>query len=446
MIKLLRKLSTTQLVALAFLIVIVIGALLLLLPISTRDGTSAPLLTCFFTATSATCVTGLIVVDTYMQWSLFGQIVILLMIQIGGLGVMTIISIVTVMMRRKLGLYERTLLMQSTGFLTHDGITHLIRRILYGTMLFEGSGALLLAIRFIPKMGVPRGIWNAIFHSVSAFCNAGFDLMGKYGAFSSLTTFQSDPMVCLTIVALIFIGGIGFLVWEDLYRNGLHFKRYRLHTKIVLLSSGVLLTLGTVLFFIFERNDTMAGMNFGQRLLSSLFLSSTCRTAGFDNLGLSGLSDSSAFLAMLLMFIGGSPGSTAGGIKTTTIAVLLLDAFASSARYGHVTIFKRRVGDDIIKRAIAIASVYLFAIAVSTLLICAFEPFGLKEVLFEVTSAIGTVGLTMGITTSLKTASRLILMLLMYAGRIGGMSLVLILGQKRRSALTQRPTENILIG
>lgn len=444
--KLLRKLTSTQLIAICFLCLILLGALLLKLPVSSADGTSAPFLTCLFTSTSATCVTGLVVADTYLQWSVFGQIIIILLIQTGGLGFMTIVSIFSLLLRHRLGLYERTLLMRTTGFLTHGGLTHLIRRVLYGTMIFEGAGALLLSVRFIPRMGFFRGVWNAVFHSVSAFCNAGFDLMGKYGAYSSVTQFRDDPLVCLTLCALIIIGGIGFLVWEDVYRNGTHFKRYHLHTKISLVSTAILLCTGTVLFFIFERNATMSGMNFGDHLLSSFFLSVTFRTAGFDIVGVSGLSDSSVFLGVLLMFIGGCPGSTAGGIKTTTAAVLLLDALASSTRRGNVTVFKRRIGDDIIKRAVAIATIYLVVIVTATILICAFEPYPLYQVLFEVTSAIGTVGLSMGITSSLRAASRCILIFLMYAGRIGGISLVMILGQKSRTTLTERPTENILIG
>lgn len=445
--KWLKKLSATQLVALGFFNIILIGALLLMLPFASRAPGSASPLTCLFTATSATCVTGLIVVDTYTQWTLFGQMVILVLIQIGGLGFMTIFSIAWMMFRRSIGLYGRTVLMRSTGFLTHDSVSHLVKRIFIGTLIFEGAGALIISLRLIPLFGFVRGVWYAVFHSVSAFCNAGFDLFGGYGgAFSSVSAFAKDPVIMLTLALLIIVGGIGFVAWGDISTYGIHAKKYRLHTKIVLVTTGILIFAGTVLFFWFEYNTTMAGMNFGERLLSSFFMSVTTRTAGFDHLGVSGLSDSGAFLAIALMFIGGSPGSTAGGIKTSTFAVLILDVFASSTRRGNVTVFRRKIDESTIKRATAIMMVYLVGMIAATIAICAVEPYGLKEVLFEVVSAVGTVGLSMGITPALGTFSKIILIFMMYAGRIGGISLVLIMREKRKAGLTERPTENILIG
>ena len=445
--KWLKKLSATQLVALGFFNIILIGALLLMLPFASRAPGSASPLTCLFTATSATCVTGLIVVDTYTQWTLFGQMVILVLIQIGGLGFMTIFSIAWMMFRRSIGLYGRTVLMRSTGFLTHDSVSHLVKRIFIGTLIFEGAGALIISLRLIPLFGFVRGVWYAVFHSVSAFCNAGFDLFGGYGgAFSSVSAFAKDPVIMLTLALLIIVGGIGFVAWGDISTYGIHAKKYRLHTKIVLVTTGILIFAGTVLFFWFEYNTTMAGMNFGERLLSSFFMSVTTRTAGFDHLGVSGLSDSGAFLAIALMFIGGSPGSTAGGIKTSTFAVLILDVFASSTRRGNVTVFRRKIDESTIKRATAIMMVYLVGMIAATIVICAVEPYGLKEVLFEVVSAVGTVGLSMGITPALGTFSKIILIFMMYAGRIGGISLVLIMREKRKAGLTERPTENILIG
>ena len=448
--KWLKKLSATQLVALGFLLIILLGTLLLMLPVASRSSESASPLTCLFTATSATCVTGLVVVDTYTQWTLFGQLVILVLIQIGGLGFMTIFSIAWMMFRHKIGLYGRTVLMRSTGFLTHDSVVRLVKRIFAGTLIFEGAGALIISVRLIPIFGFARGIWYSVFHSVSAFCNAGFDLFGGYegGAFSSVSAFARDPVVMLTLALLIIVGGIGFVVWGDVSTHGYHVTKYRLHTKIVLVTTGILVLSGTALFFCFEYNTTMAGMNFGERLLSSFFLSVTTRTAGFDHLGVGGLSDSGAFLAIALMFIGGSPGSTAGGIKTSTFAVLILDVFASSTRRGSVTVFRRRIDETTIKRATAIMMVYLVGIIAATILICAVEPqtLGLKDVLFEVVSAVGTVGLSMGITSSLGILSKIVLIFLMYAGRIGGISLVLIMREKRKVGLTERPTENILIG
>lgn len=451
LIKWFKKLNATQLVAFGFWVLILLGALLLMLPFATRAAGSASFLTCLFTSTSATCVTGLIVVDTATEWTLFGQVVILALIQIGGLGFMTILSIVWMVFRGNIGLYGRTMLMQTAGFLTHESVSHLIKRIFVGTMVFEGIGALALSTRFIPAFGFWRGVWYSIFHSISAFCNAGFDLLGRSGgAFSSVLSFRSDPVVMLTLALLIITGGIGFLVWGDIAANGFHFKKYRLHSKIVLSTTTALLVLGTVCFFFFETKYTMQDMNFGERLLSSFFLSTTTRTAGFDNVGVGGLSDSSAVLASVLMLIGGSPGSTAGGIKTTTLAILILDMLASSTKRGSVNSFGRRIAETTIKRATATIMIYLSVATAATIAICAIEPagagFGLREVIFEVLSALDTVGLTMGITTHLTTASKIIVMLLMYAGRIGGISLVLIMGQKRKSGLTERPTENILVG
>ena len=441
-----RKLTYTQWIVLSFLAVIIMGTLLLMLPISSRDRSFTDPLTAAFTATSATCVTGLAVVDTYLHWSLFGQIVLLLLIQVGGLGFMTVMSAFAIATRRKISLHERTLLMQATGSMTRSGMVRLIRRILAVTFIAEFAGACLLAIRFIPQMGFWRGLWNALFHSVSAFCNAGFDLMGRQEAFSSFTAYIGDPLVTLTLAALITVGGLGFLVFGDMYRKRMRWRRFELHTKLVLTVSAVLTVGSWGLFWLFERNAALAGMPLGQQILAALFQAVTPRTAGFNTLQLSELSDSGAFLSVFLMVIGGSPGSTAGGIKTTTAAVLLLGALASSSRRMDVTVFRRRIDDLVVKRAAAIATVYITAVFITTLAICALEPFGIREILFEVASAVGTVGLTMGITPVLCAASRVLLILLMFAGRVGGLSLVLALTEKRKSVPVQRPVENILVG
>lgn len=436
----------TQLIAFSFLGVITVGGLLLLLPISSTDGTWTEPLTAFFTATSATCVTGLVVTDTYTHWSFFGQLVILTMIQIGGLGFMTVMTAFAVAMRKKIGLHERSLLMQSAGFMSHGGLIRLTRRIITITALFEFLGACLLSIRFVPQMGLAEGVWNAVFHSVSAFCNAGFDIMGKYAPFSSFTRYVGDPLVSLTLVFLIVVGGIGFLVWDDIIKNKFHYERYELHTKLVLDTTGILILSGWVIFLLTEANGSLSGMPFGEKLLAALFQSITPRTAGFNTIDMAKLSDGGAILTIFFMFVGGSPGSTAGGIKTTTIAVLLLDAIATAGMQSSITIHKRRLDDAMVKRASAIAMVYGFGIMAAAFAIYALEPFGMKETIFEVTSAVGTVGLSMGITPQLCAASRLILMLMMFAGRVGGLSFVLLLGEKRKTRLTELPTENILIG
>ncbi len=443
-----NKLTYTQMIVLSFFLIILVGAVLLCLPISSRTREWTPFLDAMFTSTSATCVTGLVVYDTFAHWSVFGQIVLLILIQIGGLGVMTCIAMIALFLKRRISLGERRLLMQSTGSLEISGVVKLILRILKGTVIVEGCGAVLLSIAFCPRMGLIRGIWNAVFHSVSAFCNAGFDIMGKYGQFSSLTTdgLATNPLVCLTIVSLIIIGGIGFLVWGDIIKNKREFSKYQVHSKIALVTTAVLVVLGTVLFLIFEYNHTLEGMSFGQKLLTSLFHSVTPRTAGFNTIDLSAMSGSGTILTMLLMFIGGSPGSTAGGIKTTTFIVLLLGALASARRYGSITIFKRRLDEHTVMQASAIATIYAMGVIAAVMLINAFEPFSLTEILFEAISAIGTVGLSMGITPYLSSISEIVLMLLMFAGRVGGLSLMLVLAERRISVPIDRPAVKILIG
>ncbi len=276
------KLTYTQFVALGFLAIIIIGGLLLSLPIASVSGTWTPLMDAMYTATSATCVTGLAVYDTYLHWSLFGQVVILSLIQVGGVGFMTIITLFSILMKRQIPLHERKLLMQSAGTMKVGGVVQLIKQVALATFIFEGIGAGLLSIRFIPEMGVVTGIYYAVFHSISAFCNAGFDLMGRFEAFSSLTRYAADPLVNLTICALIIIGGLGFIVWSDISTHRFHFQRYQLHSKIVLAMTGFLLVFGTLLFFLLEFNATQAGMTFGQRILASVFESVTPRTAGFN--------------------------------------------------------------------------------------------------------------------------------------------------------------------
>lgn len=444
-----KKLTYTQMIVLSFFIIILAGTAILCLPISSRTHEWTPFLDSMFTATSATCVTGLIVFDTYLHWSGFGQVVIICLIQIGGLGVMTCIALIALFLKKRISLGERRLLMQSAGSLQISGIVKLMRRILLGTVIIEGSGAVILSCVFIPKMGVAQGIWNAIFHSVSAFCNAGFDLMGKYGAFSSLanTEYAFNPIVNLTIMALIVIGGIGFIVWTDFAKNGFHLRRYETYSKIVLAVTASLLILGAVFFYIFENNHSLAGLEPWQKILASAFHSVTPRTAGFNTVYLDKLSNSGALLTTILMFIGGSPGSTAGGIKTTTFMVVILGAFASARGLGgRSTIFKRRLDEETVIRASAIITIYAVAVLTAVMVICAIEPFSLIQILFETVSAIGTVGLTMGITPQLTPVSHSILIFLMFAGRVGGLSLMLVLAEQRRSIPIERPIVKILIG
>lgn len=443
-----NKLTYTQMIVLSFFLIIFFGAILLSLPVSSRAHEWTSFVDAMFTATSATCVTGLVVFDTYTHWSVFGQVIILILIQIGGLGVMTCIAMILLFLKRRISLGERRLLMQSAGSLQISGVVILIRRIIKGTAIIEACGAVLLSFVFCPKMGLFAGIWNAVFHSVSAFCNAGFDLMGKYCQFSSLTSqwLATNPIVCLTISLLIIIGGIGFLVWSDFVKHRFNFSKYEVHSKIALVTTGALLLLGAVLFFIFDYNYSLAGMSFGQKLLSSLFQAATPRTAGFNTVDLTAMSDAGTTLTMLLMFIGGSPGSTAGGIKTTTFMVLLLGALASARRYGSITIFKRKLDEHTVIQASAIATVYTIGVIVAAILISTMEPFSMTQIFFEAISAIGTVGLSLGITPTLTIGSKIILMLLMFAGRVGGLSLMLVLAERRISVPIERPTVKILIG
>ena len=439
------RLSPARLIALGFFVVILVGALLLTLPFASKDG-SSNFLDALFTSTSATCVTGLVVRDTFTGWSTFGQIVILLLIQLGGLGFMTVITLISFAIGKRVGLYDRKVLMQSAGNFSLSGIGELIRRIVPFAFVFEFVGAVLLAIRFVPDFGWGQGIYFSVFHSISAFCNAGFDLMGSRAPFSSLTAYVDDPFVSLTICVLIVVGGLGFLVWHDLARNKFHWKKYQLHTKIVLTTTAALILGGWLLFFVFERNASMAGMSGSERLLAALFQSVTPRTAGFNTVDMAALSEPGNLLTDIFMLIGGSPGSTAGGIKTTTVAVLILSAISSACGRTRVNAFRYSIDRDTIRQACSILTIYLTMALLAILAICAIEPVTLKESMFEVSSAIGTVGLSMGITPTLGIASRIIIILLMYAGRIGGLTFVLLFSERRTEPPVDRPNGKILLG
>ncbi len=441
-----NKLTYTRIIALGFMGMILFGGFLLSLPIATKSGDATPFLDALFTATSATCVTGLVIYDTYTHWSVFGQLVILVLIQIGGLGFMSIVTMASIFLGRRIGLSERKLLVQSTSIMELGGSVALLKRIVFATIIFETAGAILLATRFCPLFGFKTGIYFAIFHSVSAFCNAGIDILGGFGPFCSLAPFQNDPIIILTITALIIIGGIGFIVWDDIYHKKYHFRSYRLHTKLVIIMTGLLLIGGTILFLIFEYNHTLLGKPFLEKILSSFFMATTPRTAGFSVVDLNKMSNSSSLLTMLLMFIGGSPGSTAGGIKTTTFAALVMATVAASRHLPNVNVFKRRIENSIVRQATSIFSIYLFATLSATMLICAITPFGLKEVLLEVISAAGTVGLSAGITPHLNIVSKITILLLMYGGRVGILSLALVLAEKHQIAPVDRPTEKIILG
>lgn len=441
-----NHLTQTQFIAYGFLGVILIGTILLMLPISSRTGTATGFINAMFTATSATCVTGLVVYDTWMHWSVFGQCVIIMLIQIGGLGFITMGIFLAIMLRRRIGLKERGLLQESINTLEIGGIVRLARKIVIGTAVFEGIGALLLAIRFVPEFGFIKGVYYGIFHSISAFCNAGFDLMGNQQVYSSFTAYYDDWLVNLVIMSLIVIGGIGFVVWDDVSRKKLNFRKYRLHTKLVLVMTVSLLVGGTWLYYCFEKDNLIKDMSFGAQLLTSMFSSVTARTAGFNTVDTAGLTDASKLLTVILMFIGGSPGSTAGGIKTTTVVVLYLYLFSTIRRTYGVNAFGRRLEADALKGAVSILMINLSLALMAAIYIMATQRLPMSDVLFEVFSAIGTVGMTTGITRSLYPSSRLVIIFLMYCGRVGSLSFALSFTQNKRIVHVQQPEERITIG
>lgn len=441
------RLSHMQILALGFLMIILSGALLLMLPVSSRDGSTTGFLDCLFTATSATCVTGLVVADTCLHWSLFGQIVILVMIQIGGLGFMTVGVVLAVFLHRKITLRQRGILTESINAMQVGGIVRMIKKIFLGTMLVEGCGAVLLSIRFCGELGAAKGIYYGIFHSVSAFCNAGFDLMGYQGAYSSMVNYSGDWLVNLTLVALILIGGIGFLVWDDITKKKWHFRQYRLHTKIVLFMTFILVAGGTLLFYVFERHNLAEGMGAGETFLTCLFDAVTARTAGFNTTDIAGLSDAGKLLSIILMFIGGNPGSTAGGIKTTTALVFFLYMWSNITKSRGITIFRRQIDGDAIKRASSVACTNLLLALTAMLIICGGQPLlDLRDVALETVSAISTVGMSTGITRELNQISRLAVIVLMYCGRVGSLSILVSFTEKRKVSAIEYPEEKILIG
>jgi trk system potassium uptake protein TrkH len=388
------------------------------------------------------------VVDTASYWSLFGQCIILLMIQVGGLGFMTIGVLFAMFLNKKISLKTRGILQESMNTNQVGGVVRLVRKALIGTAVIEMAGALLLMIRFVPEFGFARGIYFGIFHAVSAFCNAGFDLMGtSKGPYSSFTAYADDALINVTIMALIVVGGIGFFVWDDICHNKLHIKKYKLHTKIVLSCTAILIAGGALFIYLFEKDGLMAGMSAREAVLTSAFSSVTARTAGFNTIDTAGLTTSSKMLTVLLMFIGGSPGSTAGGIKTTTIVVLLIYVWSNLRGARGCNIFERRLEDDAVRKASDVAVISLFMAVVASIAIPYFQPHLLMEdVVFEVFSAIGTVGMSTGITRDLSAASRIIVVLLMYCGRIGSMSFALSFMERKKVAPVKLPEEKVMIG
>lgn len=439
------RLSTPRIIALGFLGIILLGTFLLMLPIATKSG-STSFIEALFTATSATCVTGLVVVDTYTHWTLFGQIIILCMIQIGGLGFMTVAVVFFFMARKNIGLWGRDLLSESLNAFQIGGVVSLTKRLLKRTLIFEGVGAALLMVRFIPQYGIARGVYFGIFHSISAFCNAGFDLMGINEAFSSLSAYASDLYINIVVICLVTIGGLGFLVWDDLAINKWKIKKYRLHTKIVLVTSAVLLFGGAIIFYLLECNHLMADMNAKEAVLASMFSSMTARTAGFNTIDTGALTDTSKFFNAFLMLIGGSPGSTAGGVKTTSLAVIAIYAFSSWSGNSEIGVAGRRLSDDVLKKACLVFANNLLLSVIASIILGALQPIPMMDIMTETFSAVGTVGMSTGITRQLCMASKLVLILMMYCGRIGSLTFAMMFMQKKKLPPVQKPVEKILIG
>lgn len=440
------KLSAIRVISLGFALIVLAGTLLLMLPLSSADGTHTPFLTSLFTATSASCVTGLVMTDTGTHWSLFGQIVILCLIQTGGLGFVTVATLFSTFAKKNMGLRRRTLMAESINTTHIAGLKGITREIVAGTAIFEGVGAVLLAIRFIPRFGFGKGLYFGIFHSISAFCNAGFDLLGVTEPYCSFVDYSDDILVNLTLMFLITAGGLGFLVWHDIRQSGLKIRKWQLHTKLVVTVSAIL-TLGGALFFgLFEKDGLLAGLPVREKILDCLFSSVTCRTAGMNTVDLAGLSKASILLMSFLMYVGGSPGSTAGGIKTTTLAVALIYMTAGIRGVKKPAVFGRSFEDDAVKKASCVMLFNFFLAFTGTVIISAVQELPFADLIFETSSAMGTVGMTTGITRDLLPVSQLIIIFLMFCGRVGSTSFALAILEKKAQPPVICPEENITIG
>ena len=437
-----RKLSSFQIILLGFAGVILLGALILTLPISSKSHEWTSFIDALFTSTSAVCVTGLIVFDTATHWTIFGQIIILLLIQIGGMGVVTIAVSLAVASGKKIGLFSRETMKNAISAPNVSGIVRLTGFIIKGILLIEMIGALIMLPVFCTDYGA-EGIWMAVFHSVSAFCNAGFDIMGtKSGEFTSLTHYSAQPVINITIMLLIIVGGIGFLVWEDICKHKWRLKSYRTQSKLVLIVTAALIFFPAVYFFFFECGD----LPVTERILASLFQSVTPRTAGFNTINLTAISDTGLYLMIILMLIGGSPGSTAGGMKTTTIAVLFSSAFSVFRKKDNAEVMKRRIDDETVKTASAVFLMYITLFLVGGMAISTIENLPITSCLYETASAVGTVGLTLGITPTLGSASKMILIMSMFFGRVGGLTLIYAAFGANKKQVAKLPVDTIAVG
>lgn len=446
------SLSTTQVILLGFLITILVGSMLLSLPVSSADGKAVPYVDALFTATTATCVTGLVTVPTYSTWSIFGQAIILVLIQIGGLGIITILTGLMIMLNKKIGIGDRLLIQDAFNLNTMSGLVAFVKRVLFGTFLIEGIGAILYMIVFVPEFGM-KGIWISVFNAVSAFCNAGMDVIGN----NSLCDYAANPLINIVTSALIIMGGIGYIVWWDVIRvvksrtsqNRKVFRHLTLHSKIAIVSTLVLLIGGALLVLIFDYHNplTIGEMSFPNKLLASFFQSVTTRTAGFATIPQEHLTNASAFVSLLLMFVGGSPVGTAGGVKTVTMAVLVCSAAASIRNREDTVLFGRSISRRSISKAVAVTVTSFAIMFTSTILLAAVTDAASLDILYETVSAAATVGLSRNLTSGLNFAGKIVIIITMYLGRVGPISLAVALGSKKESQnIVKNPTEEISIG
>lgn len=436
----------------SFLFVILLGSILLALPISSANGNAVPYIDALFTATTSTCVTGLVTLPTFSTWSIFGQVVILILIQVGGLGVITIMSGLMLLLNRNLGIGDRLLIQDAFNLNTMSGLVKFVKNVLFGTLIVEGTGAVLYMLVFIPEFGA-RGIWVSIFNSVSAFCNAGIDIIAE----NSLCNYATNPLINIVTSALIILGGLGYIVWWDVLRvfksrspkNRKIFRHLTLHSKIAITVTAGLILVGAILIFVFEYANplTIGELSWFDKVQVSLFQSVTTRTAGFASVPQENLTNASAAISIILMLIGGSPVGTAGGMKTVTIAVLVCSAYATIRNKHSAALFGRRISEDSVKKAVAVAVAFFTICAASTVLLLATSNASAIDAVYETVSATATVGLSRNFTATLNTFGKLIIIATMYFGRVGPISLAVALGSKNESQnVISEPTEDISVG
>lgn len=440
--KLEKRLSSSQMIILGFAVIILLGTLLLMLPISSKRETFSPFLDCLLTSTSAVCVTGLVVYDSAVHWTLFGQAVILILIQIGGMGVITVAAALSLAAGRKISLMQRSTIQDAISAPQVGGIVRFTGFILKGIFLIELLGAVVMAPVFIRDHGFGEGLWMAVFHSISAFCNAGFDIVDDGVLFNSLMGYASDPVINLAVMLLVIVGGLGFLTWRDIYTNGIHVKRYRMQSKVILTMTAGLLLIPAVYFFFFELDH----LPLAERFWGAWFQAMTPRTAGFNTVDLNAMSESGQMLTALLMLIGGAPGSTAGGMKVTTFAVMAAVAVAVFKRRQNGRFFGRRIDDETVKNAATVFLMYIGLFLLGGMIISKLEGLPLLACLYESASAVGTVGLSLGITPELGWISKLILTALMYIGRVGGLTLLFATLPATKNTMSRLPLEKISVG